>query len=208
MAGQYSEDVKVNPILRGLQTGADVAGTAGLVAGGIKLATKTPNLVKQAAVNSKNKAVDLFSKLNPQQAWGEARKAVATKYPEVSTQPFKEKLLSDLMELYKRRPDSAKAINNVIQSVDNMPDKDIPGLLERSIDWNDAYTAAGKVGKSATAKAYSVATRAAKEFMTKEAPEVSKYTAKFRALYATQKGIKTGLGVLRDAAFVKWLLGG
>jgi hypothetical protein len=83
--------------------------------------------------------------------------------------------------------------------------------LERSTLWNQAYTGAGKVGKSAKAGVYNVMTRAIKNQIANLAPEVAKKTSELATTYALPKIIRNILITTGAAAGglagAKYLLG-
>lgn len=67
----------------------------------------------------------------------------------------------------------------------------VPELLKQIQVWNDAYTSAGKVGKTALAGLNDALAKAGKEIIKKEAPEVAKYTKQLADMYAIDNLIKS-----------------
>jgi hypothetical protein len=63
----------------------------------------------------------------------------------------------------------------------------VPDLLQQIKIWNDAYSSAGKVGKTALAGLNDALARSAKDVIKKEAPEVAQYTAKLAKIYGLEK---------------------
>lgn len=63
----------------------------------------------------------------------------------------------------------------------------LPELMRKIDVWNDAYTQAGRVGKSAEAGINNVLARAAKDLLKEKAPDVVKANEKFAKAYGYRK---------------------
>lgn len=91
----------------------------------------------------------------------------------------------------------------------------LPNLMKKIDVWNDAYTQAGKVGKSAEAGLNNVLARKAKDLVSKAAPKVTEANKAFSRRYEVGKYAKkaAGAGILGGAGYsgyqlIDMLLGG
>jgi hypothetical protein len=183
MAGEFSEDIKVNPLLRGLETGVDVAGTAATASQLLNMAAKAPEAIKGGVKAVKN----IPKELNFVEKWANARDLAAKKYANVDIGNARKAILEKIANHLKVDPSKAAELKakDILQSLDNT--QDVSGLLERTKFWNDAYKASGGVKTGAENKLFDIAAKTAKEFIKKEAPEVAKYTNKMRLYYQVPK---------------------
>lgn len=162
-ADAFSEDVKVNPLQRGVLSAAEIAGTAELPA----LASAT-----KVALKGGPKSL-LSSKVFP------GSKASL----EVAKKQAKVKFAGD---------DFVKEINKYVADdplAKPIADKLIPSLkgkmftaeevLNKLPVWNKAFSAAGKVGKSSKAGVYTTLSRAARDQMAEKSPELFKAYSKW-----------------------------
>lgn len=180
MAGQFSEDVKANPIMRGLNTGADVANTAALVSGALNLASKTPELLQKTGTAAK----DAAKLLNPRQLWGEARREAA----KVSTAKIDaNNIIKAGQEYVRLNPEAAPILEKHLPAIVEATNPQ--ELLKHMEIWKNAYTQAGKVGKAARSGLFNALYRAGTEEMMTNAPEVAKYTHLLRLTYQVPKTI-------------------
>jgi hypothetical protein len=102
----------------------------------------------------------------------------------VSTDP----LLKAGKEYIKRDPTAAKLWNEVLEpALKSQPELSVPDLMKQIGVWNDAYTNAGKVGKTALAGLNDALARAGKDIIKEQAPEVAAETAKLAKLYGLEK---------------------
>jgi hypothetical protein len=90
----------------------------------------------------------------------------------------------------------------------------VPDLLEQIQVWNDAYTSAGKVGKTALAGLNDALARSAKQLIKTEAPEVAKQTAKLAKIYGLENTLNRfgpaavgGAGAVAGASIIQGMLG-
>lgn len=168
VAQSFSPDVQENPLLRGLTTGLEVTNVAALpgMASGVKdLLTNIPkSFNKQAIAEARSAAANLVDK-------------------KVSTQKFLE-----VGDKFVTQDPTAKKLweTQLRPALEGVKELSIPDLLEQTKVWNDAYTSAGKVGKTALAGINDALARAAKQVIRDEAPEVAKQTAKLAKLYGME----------------------
>lgn len=93
-------------------------------------------------------------------------------------------------EYIKRDPTAARLWNDVLKpALEKQPKMSIPDLLKQIGVWNDAYTSAGKVGKTALAGLNDALARSGKELIKSEAPEVAELTAKLAKVYNAEKNV-------------------
>ena len=119
----------------------------------------------------------------PKAAIGKARTVALEK----STATFSGDKLAKVVQ-------DAKKINPEIKKVADVWVKDLKGktlsatqLADKIKVWNNAYTAAGRVGKAGRAGLFDVLAKAAKSELKEKAPEVAKYTSQLNFLYKAPK---------------------
>lgn len=193
----YSPQVQEGIAGRSLKTGAEVAATA-----------EIPSLVK-GGFNLAKGGVNLIKKGGPIAVKGEARNIAAQQANKGSASGSK---IAKAGEKYLSNDPLAKSYAEKV----GMPLKDkafdAVNLLEKIKVWNNAYTSAGKVGKSSKAGYYNALARAGKEEMKRIAPEVTKLTGDLRFLYKAPKDVRKIIFAMSTAAggvaFMKYLLSG
>lgn len=122
--------------------------------------------------------------LNIKGALGQARKeAAAGTSVKISTNP----IVEAGKKYISTDPEAKSFINTILKPLEKTKELTPVDLLDRIKVWNQAYTAAGRVGHSAKAGFYDALAKAAKTEIKEKAPEVAKYT---KLLDLTYKGPK------------------
>lgn len=120
-------------------------------------------------------------------------KAKAIVGREAAAQAVKSKVSTDSIvqagEKYVSRDPTAAQLweTKLKPALQSQKEMSVPDLLEQIKVWNDAYTSAGKVGKTALAGINDALAKSAKDLIRSEAPEVAQYTAKLAKIYGLEK---------------------
>ena len=123
--------------------------------------------------------------LNPKPALSEARQQAAGA---ISKKISTDSIIEAGEKYVIRDPTAARLWNDVLKPVlVKTKELSVSELLEQTKVWNDAYTTAGRVGKTALAGLTDTLARSAKELIKSEAPEVAKYTSKLASRYGLEK---------------------
>ena len=133
----------------------------------------------------KNKVSGSWNLLNPKPALSQARNVAA----QTIEKPVSLKPILEAGDKYvSRDPTATRLWNDILKpALEKQKDISISDLLKQNQVWNDAYTSAGKVGKTALAGLSDALARAGKEVIKQEAPEVAKLTAKLAGRYNIEK---------------------
>jgi hypothetical protein len=83
-------------------------------------------------------------------------------------------------------PMAKNVLNKILPSIENK-DLTLPQLMKKIDVWNDAYTTAGRVGKSAEAGLNNVLAQTAKKLVNKSAPAVTEANKKFSKAYGVRQ---------------------
>lgn len=229
IAGSYSEDVMQDPLTRGLNTGADVANTAGLVSGAYNLFGSQPqwrvgefNKFINNAQTGPTKAVipDLLKKggsgvkalFNFQKNMSLAREKATQLYSDVDVMAAKRDVLQKLA--HQLSVDTSKAANasadEIMKSLNNA--NNVSDILERTVQWNSHFAADGSIKSGAKDLVYAAAQRSLKKFLVDNAPEVAKYTKQMYLSHEIPKQAFNALKIIGATAGglagIKYLLSG
>lgn len=93
-------------------------------------------------------------------------------------------------EQYVENDPMARNVFNKILPTLKGKEIDLPTLMKKIDVWNDAYTAAGRVGKSAEAGINDIFARGAKKMIAKDAPDVMKANKAFSRAYGFRNTAK------------------
>lgn len=117
-------------------------------------------------------------------------------------------------EYLENDPTAKNVANKILPSIEGKQIA-LPDLMKKIGVWNDAYTQAGRVGKSAEAGLTNVLAQKAKELVAKDAPKIAEANKKFQRVYGVKSGIKKAAYPLSIAAgggfggsLIQALLGG
>lgn len=112
-------------------------------------------------------------------------------------------------------PMAKNVLNKILPTLEGKQ-IDLPTLMKKIEVWNDAYTSAGKVGKSAEAGINDVLAKFAKTLLKEKAPDVAKANKQFQRAYGARSVAKkaipaaaagVGFSVGGDV-LSQWLFGG
>lgn len=96
-----------------------------------------------------------------------------------------DKIAAAAREYIEHDPMAKNVANKILPSIEKKLIT-VPNLMKKIDVWNDAYTQAGRVGKSAEAGVNNALARRAKELLGEIAPEVAKTNKKFSRAYAAR----------------------
>lgn len=136
----------------------------------------------------KGKLGEVKNILNPKKALSEGRKqAAAAIKKEISV----DDIIKTGNKYVKQDPTAQKLWENTLRpALIKQKKLSVSDLLEQTKVWNDAYTSAGKVGKTALAGLTDALARSTKEIIRKKAPAVAEYTAKLAQFYGMDNVLK------------------
>jgi hypothetical protein len=184
---------------------------AGLSLGGMLGIGKGAQATGKVASKVAGKAVSPVTNKLSLKAIGKERDAAIEAAKKVTVNG--DDLVKPLLKYVENDPLAKNVANKIIPSIKGKT-IDLPTLMEKIDVWNDAYTQAGRVGKSAEAGANNVLARAAKEILKDKAPQVSKANQKFSGAYKGRRilsrsipyvaggiGLSAGGDILKEMLF-------
>lgn len=168
LSSNFSADINKNYVSRSLKAGSEITTVAAL-----------PSLFKSVLNLPKTFKGATGSLSKSTLAEGRDIAAKASKET-VST----DKLIKTGENYISNDPTAARLWTDVLKPALVKKEKmTIPQLLEQLKVWNDAYTSAGKVGKTSLAGLNDALARSGKDIIKDVAPEVAAYTAKLARAY-------------------------
>lgn len=186
LTGNFSEDVEMNPLLRGALAGTEIAGGASLakMGGNAVLKKQMPDIVG-GVVNKAKGLKEAMPSISTKGA-AETRDAVAK---EVS-QTFDGNTILKAADDYVANDPTAKNLLKQIRPTLENQQIGAPQLLEKIKIWGQAYKDAGGLKETSKANLYDKLSKAARSEIETKAPELSKAHKEFAKVVGRNSNIK------------------